>query len=123
MASTYLEPLCPAAPLSGDDVIEDACNALALALRGRAGLLPTDSYSSYSATVIVTFQLHDIDTTKVEQTVAIGALDPAKATGRITVNIPVSGASEARERSDLPEPSYEESAAPTKRRWYCPRKK
>jgi hypothetical protein len=121
---TEFEPLDCASPLAGPDVIEDICRCVAQALQGRAGLLPTDAYGTYSAKAVTTLQLQDVDRVDLRQDVEIGTVDPGKCTQVIEVTVPDVGAVEVRERCEVAEPTFEKegSALPAKpRRWYTPR--
>jgi hypothetical protein len=118
------EPLCPAAPLGGEDVATDICTLVWEYLRGQQNLLASDAYQSYSAKVTVELQLQDIDRVDLSKTIVIGALDPAKPTHTVEIAIPRAEAGEVRERNGMEEPDYAKDAinAPAKaRRWYRPR--
>lgn len=99
-------------PLTGEEIITDACALLAEHLRKDCNLRDTDSYEGgYAAKIKISLSLYGMDTVAVEMEVAAGKPQKADAYSgpdsavETDLNIPVEPALNlVRERSEQPVP-------------------
>jgi len=113
--------------LSGEEVVLDLLERVAVALRANCYLRKTDAYRAYSAKVVVEVQLDDLDPQSAKMQLEIGNHDPARPSRRIVVEADQVTPQEARGHSGQEVQTLErmvDGDAPettTRERYYAPR--
>jgi hypothetical protein len=75
--------------ISGSAIIDDLCVRLAEKLSRDCSLRPIDCYRGYSATIVVTLQLHDVYPVEVSAQIAVGTIDARQPSTQIATDVPV----------------------------------
>lgn len=117
-----MQPIAVPGAISGTAIIADLCDRSAERLARSCDLRDTDCYRAYSASVSITLQLRDIDTTEVAAEVNVGAIDPQLPSERIPLGREPEAVAEEGAVA-LDRPIDPEGAAETKqeKRWYARR--
>jgi hypothetical protein len=98
-ATQVFEPLICADALTGAEIAFDVAGCVEKAL-ARSG--PSSGYaafSGYTAKISIELQAHDVDDTKISETVLIGKLDPALPANYTAIEIANASPPEVRERA------------------------